>query len=851
MANVRYSADGEQLVEIKFKFKIDTVAFAKRLGIEVPDDKMDGALTGSSEHEESDVHDCRVDAEDAGVTYSFADKKVETDYEDCRAKNPLTCRYHGVKAIANELDSFLKAQGVNADVNVDVLSLDTTGGKQEIQVQASIVAKQSEEKQVRAALKAFYALDGVTGDESNAEFNDDDNKYEDFFDVDMLDPKAVARWSANQNAASQAGTGNAPAPTSGDDGTKPADDAPAKAPAKKGKRTRKQTRKGMINPNDNPAPAEEPAAKEQATEPIAEQPTVIDDDFDPEAPTLFPGVAPKEPPKWTPPYDQTELDMLAKYAKRIGKTAERLDEAVAKEAATPGYLEQYLNKGNGDQSKPNAHLPSGLQKWKNGVDVNALRALADKDTDGQVKKLLEAAEKIDASEANGWKDTIGETRASLPFDPNKYVDPYAKERAEFESFKPSSESRDIALKSLSEIDSSSAKDAPKDAAKSARDAASELKELEDAYDELKDLDDKDILTKLGQDYYKANETYSAAIKECKNWLAKQCIAQDTIAEVIDAYKARGQEVPAELTNMQAVEDEVKDRGWAAVASYHGLNKNDKTLLENFRKNIKAYFAKCPTCSSYDIDDICQQIFDNETEYTKSHTNWSGVRTPGKTCKNNHRFHASNNSYVKTQNGVFGLNESPHTKSSKLQMHAYGTVVGLPFRDVTASYMYRGGKSCCTMCVNPKQVAIAFFGEYYSTADYFEYSNADPKNRDYTGSYVNNANPSMFGNSPSRVSSRAFTEDLSNLDFADLQSALGFGHQTGEAWMIGGIPENAILVVKEQKARGQISAARVKEFNKRGITVMDNRGKIVGEDCVPDDPDLVKLVWGSKGRPKKK
>lgn len=580
----------EGLTTFEFRFKIDAPKFAAHYGIQLPDDSSDEGLSegesGDGVAAEAKDSDCgyrgevEAVAEDADV---FFPKHVKATLDECRAKNPMFCPYHGMKAVAGEIEGILRAAGVNGKVECTVY--DHTGNT--LNVGASVRAPKSDEAKVQAAMANFFNLPGITKQD---DMESAGGEIEGNFDLDMLDPQAKARWGFGQQPPVQQQTQTpTPAPVPAQPPAQPASQPVSQqqpAPAAKPKRTR--TRKQAAKSAAPVAPVEAP--QELAQEPSVEAPVVqpekvvaveLPSDGEPE---LYPGVAPKEPPKWTPPYDANELVQLSKMAERIGKTAVRIDDLLDQ-----GKMDGYLQNKKGDPAKPNAHLPKGLQKYKNEVDFNALKTLADKDTDGQVKKMLEAAEKINASEGNGWKDKIGLTAADVDFDPTKYADPYKKERAAFESYKPGSEGRKAALDSAELVEKSKSKDAPKDAAKKCRDAAGEMDQLEQGYEWAKSKGIKGgFLKKIGQAYYKANKEFEDASKKCKEWLGKQSVMQATIEDTAAVFREKNGRDALYLTKSADVlkEKEKVAKDICAQNFPNTFGKDPEKCAKMYEKNVK-------------------------------------------------------------------------------------------------------------------------------------------------------------------------------------------------------------------------------------------------------------------------
>lgn len=800
-----------------FKFKINLAEYAKRFGIKLPDDSSDVLFDDSGKEvssEDSACSCCDVATEDATVSYApnFAPGSLagqcQATLQQCKAKNPMTCRYHGAKVIADDIEAMLKASGITAPVDVKLLN--THGNT--LTCTATVQGSAADEQNIAAAMKNFFALPGVDGDIED--IGPAKGGFESPFEIDMLDPKAKAKW----------GNGTTPLPSNQpsvqqtqSSGTEKKTETESVATPKKPRPTRKRAKK-------------DPAQPEQTENVEVKQPEVdmseIDVSLDDDSPELYPDQRPPKPPEWKSPFDAKELDTLAHYAERIGKTSERLDGVLAKEDANPGELAKYLAKGNGKQGEPNANLPRGLQQWKNKVDVANLRALAEKDTDGQVKAMLAVAEKIDASEANGWKDKIGVAASDVKFDPSKYADPYAKERAAYEAYVPVDKGRDSGVSTADSVLSAKDKNAPKEAADAVKAAHQEMKDLEEGFKTLADSP-KAVLKTLAQAYHKANEKFKDGVAKCKKWYDGLSVMKSSIRETIDAMKERGETIPEEMLGWEAVEATVEDQAWRTIAATHGLNVADKEKhMAIFKKNMRAMFQKCTCVSGYNINHVIAQMLNSP----------------------DHTLHANTNSYVNASNAAFGTSWARHSAAANNGMHTYAKVFSRPFAKMNMGSMYSAGGNDVGMVFNPKKAIISYVHQYMSSVYAVQ---GHPYGSNAT--FVNDATCSGVAMNAGSVNREAFTTDLSDLPMSKIQSAMGLGSNSGEAWAVGGLKASQCLAVRECANRNGNSSSwnryftqsEIDKFNAMGITVLDKDGNVLGKNCVPDDPDLQALVFGKQ------
>ena len=193
-----------------FKFKIDPVKYAHRFGVDIPDDSSDLSVT----------EDCGCKnkingiAQDATISYINGaqawQRQCQATLEECRARNPMTCRFHGTQVIARDIENCLRAAGVQGDVSVKFSGLTKSGGRQLLTVEARVNCPASQREAVQNAMNQFFQSAGVSRDDASPiETNSEGNGS--IFDIDMLNPSARARtdwgnWeeeqpNAHQNAA--------------------------------------------------------------------------------------------------------------------------------------------------------------------------------------------------------------------------------------------------------------------------------------------------------------------------------------------------------------------------------------------------------------------------------------------------------------------------------------------------------------------------------------------------------------------------------------------------------------------------------------------------------------------------
>ena len=209
-------ADSESVIDVKFTVVIDVPVYAKRFGLDIPDDSVDAEIVEDScvkrvSWWNKNVRSGRNESvvEDASVSYGAqsaiqsAMAGCKTSISQCQAKNPLTCRYHGAKVIAQDIEGALRAAGVNGKVNVQLSSINAKGV---MEAYVEVKAKKSELAKVRQAMAAFGNNPGVKVDANNIGYMG--GVIGSSVDIDTLDPNAKAKWGAGQQppapSASQA-----------------------------------------------------------------------------------------------------------------------------------------------------------------------------------------------------------------------------------------------------------------------------------------------------------------------------------------------------------------------------------------------------------------------------------------------------------------------------------------------------------------------------------------------------------------------------------------------------------------------------------------------------------------------
>jgi hypothetical protein len=255
-ADTQTSADGE--FSVTFTAEINMAQYAKRFGLDIPDDTIDAELTDdrSSSQASDAAPNGPVPAEDADVTYAgnapAGAANCQATLSQCQAKNPLTCRFHGAKAIAQDIEAQIRAQNVPGKVSVEILGVNSNGI---LSVQVNVKGPASDKKAILAGLKSFAQLPGV---ERTDIFQRGGGGYEEMFDIDTLDPQAQARWGQGQQPPTSPQPPSSPTPAPAKSPTPPAQPQTQNPPTQ-------QPSPGTSTTPPPPQPPATPAPKKQKT----------------------------------------------------------------------------------------------------------------------------------------------------------------------------------------------------------------------------------------------------------------------------------------------------------------------------------------------------------------------------------------------------------------------------------------------------------------------------------------------------------------------------------------------------------------------------------------------------------
>ena len=609
------AANADETVQYKFTINLNPVKYAKRFGVEIPDDSADTGLTGDAESNEapSDERESGSEREDGKTADGAsegeerakdgADGLMEQDAEDaninlgkrmsgtmagqcaatlaqCKAKNPLTCRFHGAKAIAQDIEGLLRQQGVQGQVEVTLQNVSKSGQKELLSCEVVVTGTKKEEKLVTAAMKAFANMPGV--DSVEAGDYGGGKKIYTGFDIDILDPNAQAKWAAGQQPPQQPTQQQAPAPKPQ---PKPAP-APAPKPAPQPK------------PAPAPATAPKPTPAPQPSAPATPAPAPVATTAN--GPKLHPPVRPEEPPPFNGITDD-EGEFLEGVGLDLAFLAQRVNHNLSKNPPTPGAG------------------TIAAQKFA-AIDGKKLDELAKKDSSGQAAVIKSVFDAAKSSEKNGWGDKIeapgyaydesqydsGDPSKSTGYEKWKFdmskcpQDPHAKARKAWKEWEEPSKKRANDVSVAGTVLNSTDADAPKNEAQQLIDADKDMKDIEDTIGvidkALKKEKDPTASQAIRESLDEIEVVYAAKSKEFED--AKRVVSDyiknqvnmapgASCADIAKKLAAQGLYVPPLLLTADAAlkshSADAQKRRAADIKAAGGLAKAE----QNFANNIRA------------------------------------------------------------------------------------------------------------------------------------------------------------------------------------------------------------------------------------------------------------------------
>ena len=261
-------------MQLIFRFSIDPAKYGRRFGLDIPDDSMDdiaiggGSLPDGETGEDEPTANDEAIAEDTEYSSNAPSRQCQTTIENCRAQNPLTCPYHGLKVLKQDIEGFLRQQGVQGQVEV-VNDNQSQSGRKRNDFAAIINCEASQEGAVKAAMRQFFALPGIRGDARDVGYDDDDSQATGTFEIDLLDPIAT-RYTSGRNPT------DSPAPAAEPDDEEVAEEveeeeapAPSSSPSPEPPAPAPDT-------EPTPTPATEPQREQSAESPAPERGSVED-----------------------------------------------------------------------------------------------------------------------------------------------------------------------------------------------------------------------------------------------------------------------------------------------------------------------------------------------------------------------------------------------------------------------------------------------------------------------------------------------------------------------------------------------------------------------------------------------
>ncbi len=785
-----------------FHFNVDANEYGKRYGLDLPDDSADIELTGAVEVNEADAEDSApvfadgvVPAEDAvTVTGGTPPSQCAATLAQCKAANPLTCRFHGARVMAQEIEAELNKVGVPGAVSVEILNVVKRGGHQWMSCDVSVASTAKDKKAVQAAMKNFFALPGVEGDVDGrgnpiVEYSRGENATG--FEVDILDPNVLARW----------GGGATPAPTP------PPAPNPAPAPA-----APKPT-----PPPPTPAPKPKPAPAPKAAEP---PPTIPNN-----LPPLSIPIKPPDPGK-TSPITPDDVVFMEQTGKDLAFMVARINHNIAK--GQPG-LQRGSNNGGGGMA---------LQHF-DAIDVKRLDELAKKFPDA--KRIKDLYDTIKADEPNNWVNPVA-LPSGKAYDDSLYVSGDPDACTDFLSWRfdannvPGYANWNAAKKAFDDwVDPeaeraaflSGMKDAPAADLALAQDASDQMAGLEQLASatvaQMEKETDPDVKAKLKAlvldpaeaEYAKQSALYKAMEARLKKYRFANAVMQDSIADTIAAMKQRGATVHPLMQKWQKCIDKQAKTALDELAKRHHLTAAEKANAnETIKKNFLALYEACR----------------------------KGEVSVGSTLRHNDALMMLGFGIVPETNqppppegNPAGCKSSPGTWYYDIQHNNFGS--SATFTREEASFCFcraiAGGPEDypnwwsdeVTIFCDVSKVPMAVTSSLYNGADKYG------KHCNNNGAKVG-TNPTLFTDAGAtadfdHLTREAITQDLTGLDGATLMKKMGLDNGN-EFLPVGGIPKEACTALKFWKKipaaflRPQVKA-RIKAL---GIKVYDSSGKLV-------------------------
>ena len=186
---VTVTQEGDDSVRFSFNFKYSPNKYDSTVdkggnehAVDTVEESVSDAETGG-EPSAQDAYPVQKGPENAVAS---ASAQCKATFEECKAKNPYACKYHGQKLMEADIYALLAAKGAkSAKVKLNQLS----PGAYEADV--TCINTPAEKKAALAAIKAFLKKQGI--DQTSVVDADYDKKEKmatAFFDVDNLDPKA-------------------------------------------------------------------------------------------------------------------------------------------------------------------------------------------------------------------------------------------------------------------------------------------------------------------------------------------------------------------------------------------------------------------------------------------------------------------------------------------------------------------------------------------------------------------------------------------------------------------------------------------------------------------------------------
>ena len=173
--------DSGKVVHLSFKFKVDQHKRGEQGGDNEDDANKKDAADEITADSMPSIRGLLLDAISSHSSIAMDRAPVKTPLSECKAKNPMRCKYHGQAAMTKKVNELLSDCGVTPVKPISISKLDDLGSFQlDMDVAEADVAK------AKDAVAKFGKMDGILMDDEFIE--SDKGKIEALYEIDELDP---------------------------------------------------------------------------------------------------------------------------------------------------------------------------------------------------------------------------------------------------------------------------------------------------------------------------------------------------------------------------------------------------------------------------------------------------------------------------------------------------------------------------------------------------------------------------------------------------------------------------------------------------------------------------------------